>query len=389
MIKIYSKTEQFLGMVDLISIYQFIQRNTPISHTNQFYQNNLPKLATYPTKPNNPLYISLKQTNSNSTGYFAFVVKNKKKEDLIGLIGESSLLISEVMIGRKRGCLVVVKAYFKLKENIIISNLFQGMELESSTDFIRLKNDKDVFFNPNSFYDYTPQENDIEDDFIGSDLERLIPKSYLEKSKLDLKLTSSVEVVNKVLDYREEEVVNFFLPKNINEGNFNKRYYTALQTLVYLNQDASKEKCFNYLFSLNNKRQYKLDNVNFQNRFNTWWANIKDCGKYIDAPTKIKQRHLNPNAFLSDEQKKNIHSRLNGFNKSFKTIKRIYDIRQENPTLNKTEINELYKLKYQKSSITTIRKYWETIPHSIEDEVKKINMEYMDLSPLASSLCPH
>jgi hypothetical protein len=376
MIKIYSKTEQFLGMVDLISIYQFIQRNTPISHTNQFYQNNLSKLATYPTKPNNPLYISLKQTNSNSTGYFTFVVKNKKKEDLIGLIGESCLMISEVMIGRKRGCLVVVKAYFNLKENIIIYNLLQGLELESS-DFIKLKNDKDVFFNPTSLYDYSPQENDIEDDFIESDLERFIPKSYLEREKLDLKFTSSVEVVNKVLDYREEEVVNFFLPKNINEGNFNKRYYTALQTLVYLNQEASKEKCFICLFSLNNKRQYKLDKVNFQNRFNTWWADVKDCGKYIDAPTKIKQRHLNPNAFLSDEQKTNIHSRLNGFNKSFKTIKRIYDIRQENPTLNKTEINELYKLKYQKSSITTIRKYWETIPYSIEEEVKKINMEYL------------
>ena len=185
MIKIYSKSEQFLGMVDLISIYQFIQRNTPISHTNQFYQNNLPKLATYPTKPNNPLYISLKQTNFNSTGYFAFVVKNKKKQDLTGLIGESSLLISEVMIGRKRGCLVVVKAYFNLKENLIISNLLQGLELESSTDFIRLKNDKEVFFNPNSFYDYIPQQNDIEDDFIESDLERFIPKSYLERSKLE------------------------------------------------------------------------------------------------------------------------------------------------------------------------------------------------------------
>lgn len=376
MIKIYSKTEQFLGMVDLISIYQFIQRNTPISHTNQFYQNNLSKLATYPTKPNNPLYISLKQ-NSNSTGYFAFVLKNKKKEELIGLIGESSLLISEVMIGRKRGCLVVVKAYFNLKENLIISNLLQGLELESSTDFIRLKNDKDVFFNPTSFYDYTPQQNDIEDDFIESDLERFIPKSYLERSKLDLKLTSSIEVKNRIVDYREEEVVNFFLPKNVKKENFNKRYYTALQTLVYLNQEASKEKCFGLLYSINNKTSYKLDKVNFQNSFNTWWAGVKDCGKYIDAPTQLKHIHFNPNAFLSKQQKKDITSRIVGLKRSLNTIKRIYDIRQENPTLNKTEINKLLELKYQKSSITTIRKYWETKPYSIEDEVMKINMEYM------------
>jgi len=79
--------------------------------------------------------------------------------------------------------LVLVKTLFNLKENIIISNLLQGLELESSTDFIRLKNDKEVFFNPNSLYDYTPQQNDIEGDFTGSDLERFIPKSYLEKSK--------------------------------------------------------------------------------------------------------------------------------------------------------------------------------------------------------------
>jgi len=305
MIQIFSKTEQFLGMVDLISIYQFIQRNTPISLINQFYQNNLSKLATYSTKPNNSLYISLKQTNSNSTGYFAFVVKNKKKEELVGMIGESSLLISEVMIGRKRGCLVVVKTLFNLKENIIISNLLQGMELESS-DFIKLKNDKDVYFNPNSFYEYTIQQNDIEDDFIENDFERFIPKSYLEREKLDLKFTSSIEVENKVVDYRKEEVVNFYLPNNINEENFNKRYYTALKTLVYLNKDASKEKCFGLLFSINNKTSYKLDKVNFQNSFNTWWKGVKDCGKYIDAPTQTKHIHFNSNALLSKEQKKDI-----------------------------------------------------------------------------------
>lgn len=376
MLKIYSKTEQFLGMVDLISIYQFIQGNTPISHTNQFYQNNLSKLATYPTKPNNPLYISLKQTNLNYTGYFAFVVKNKKKEDLIGLIGESSLLISEVMIGRKRGCLVVVKTLFNLKENIIISNLLQGLELESS-DFIKLKNDKDAFFNPTSFYDYNPQENDIEDDFIGSDLERFIPKSFLEREKLNLKFTSSIGVKNRVVDYREEDVVNFFLPKNVKKENFNKRYYTALQTLVYLNQNASKEKCFGLLYSINNKTSYKLDKDNFQNSFNSWWAGVKDCGKYIDAPTQTKHIHFNSNAFLSKQQKKDITSRIVGLKRSLNTIKRIYDTRKENPNLNKTEINKLLELKYQKSSITTIRKYWETKPYDMEQEVMKINMEYM------------
>lgn len=377
MIKIFSKTEQFLGMVDMISIFQFIQRNTPISPTNQFYQKNLSKLKTSSTKSNSPLYISLKQVNSNSTGYFAFVVKNKKKEDLIGLIGESCLMISEVMIGKKRGCLVLIKSYFNLKEDMIISHLLQGMELESSTDFIRLKNDKDVFFNPTSFYDYTPQQNDIEDDYAGSDWERFIPKSILERAKLDLKLSSSVEVKNKVVDYREVEVVNFFLPKNINEENFNKRYYTALQTLVYLNQEASKEKCFGILYSINNKTSYKLDNVNFQNKFNTWWASIKNSGKYTDAPKQTKHIHFNPNAFLSKQQKKDITSRIVGLKRSLNTIKRIYHIRQENPTLNKTQINELLKLKYQKSSITTIRKYWETKQYSIEEEVKKINMEYM------------
>ena len=389
MLKIYSKTEQFLGMVDLISIYQFIKRNNPIYLTNQFYQNNLSKLKTYSTKPNNPLYISLKQTNFNSTGYFAFVVKNKKKEELIGLIGESCLLVSEVMIGRKKGCLVLIKSYFNLKVDMIISHLLQGLELESSSDFIKLKNDKDPFFNSTSFYDYTPQQNDIEDDFIESDLERFIPKSYLEKSKLDLKLTSSIEVKNRIVDYREEEVVNFFLPRNVKKENFNKRYYTALKTLVYLNQEASKEKCFGLLYSINNKTSYKLDKVNFQNSFNTWWVSIKNSGKYIDAPTQTKHIHFNSNAFLSKQQKKDITSRIVGLKRSLNTIKRIYDIRLENPTLNKTQINELLELKYQKSSITTIRKYWETKPYSIEDEVKKINMEYMDLSPLASSLCTH
>ena len=55
----------------------------------------------------------------------------------------------------------------------------------------------------------------------------------------------------------------------------------------------------------------------------------------------------------------------------------------------KTQINELLELKYQKSSITTIRKYWETKPYNMEEEVMKINLEFRDLNPLASPLCTH
>lgn len=378
MIKIFSKTEQFLGMVDLISTFQFIQRNTPISPTNLFCQKNSSKLKTYSAKPNTPLYISLKQVNSNSTGYFAFVVKNKKKEDLIGLIGESCLMISEVMIGKKRGCLVIIKSHFNLKENMIISNLLQGMEIESSTDFIKLKNDKDVFFNPTSFYDYTPQQNDIEDDYAGCDWERFIPKSYLELKKRDFKWSSYIEVKNKVVDYREEEVVNFFLqPKNLNEKNFNKRYYIALQTLIYNNLNATKEDCFECFFNINKKMNFKMDKVNFQNYFNTWWASVKDCGKYNDAPKTTKTIHYNPNAPLSFDQKKVITQRILGLKRSLNTIKRIYNLRQENPNLNKTQINKLYELKYKKKGATSIRKYWETIPYEMEQEVMKINLEYM------------
>jgi len=288
-----------------------------------------------------------------------------------------------VMIGRKRGCLVLVKTLFNLKENIIISNLLQGMELESS-DFIKLKNDKDVYFNPNSFYEYTIQQNDIEDDFIENDFERFIPKSYLEREKLDLKFTSSIEVENKVVDYRKEEVVNFYLPNNFNKENFNKRYYTALQTLVYLNQDASKEKCFGLLFSINNKTSYKLDKVNFQNSFNTWWAGVKDCGKYIDAPTQTKHIHFNSNALLSKEQKKDITSRIVGLKRSLNTIERVYEFRQQNPTLKKSDVQKALDF-----SINTIRKYWDTKPYNMEEEVIKINMEYMDLSPLHSLHSTH
>jgi hypothetical protein len=385
MIKIFSKTEQFLGMVDLISIYQFIQRNTPVSPTNQFYQKNSSKLKTYSTKPNTPLYISLKQTNSNSTGYFAFVVKNKKKEDLTGLIGESCLMVSDVMIGKKRGCLIMIKSHFNLKEEMIISNLLQGIELESSNDFIKLKNDKDPFFNPTSFYDYTPQQNDIEDNYAESDWERILPKSYLEMEKLDLKLSSSVVVKNNVVDYREEEVVNFFLPKSsINERNFNKRYYTALQTLVYNNLEASKEKCFNLLFALNNKMNFKIDKVNFQNKFNTWWANVKKCGKYIDAPTTTKSIHFNPTALISKQQKKEITARIVGLKRSLNSIKRVYDFRQQNPNMKKNDVQKALDC-----SINTIRKYWETKPYNMEEEVMKINLAYMDLTPLASPLCTH
>ena len=132
-----------------------------------------------------------------------------------------------------------------------------------------------------------------------------------------------------------------------------------------------------------------MDKVNFQNYFNTWWASVKDCGKYIDAPKTTKTIHYNPNAPLSFDQKKVITARIVGLKRSLNTIKRIYDMRQENPTLNKTEINKLYELNYKKKGATSIRKYWETIPYDMEQEVIKINLEYMNLSPPASSLCTH
>jgi hypothetical protein len=191
-------------------------------------------------------------------------------------------------------------------------------------------------------------------------------------------------VKNKVVDYREEEVVNFYLPNNFNKGNFNKIYFTALKTLVYLNKDASKEKCFGFLYSINNKTSYKLDKVNFQNSFNTWWKGVKDCGKYIDAPTQTKHIHFNSNALLSKEQKKDITSRIVGLKRSLNTIERVYEFRQQNPTLKKSDVQKALDF-----SINTIRKYWDTKPYNMEEEVIKINMEYMDLSPLASSLCTH
>ena len=121
-----------------------------------------------------------------------------------------------------------------------------------------------------------------------------------------------------------------------------------------------------------------MDKVNFQNYFNTWWASVKDCGKYTDAPKTTKYIHYNPNALFSyDDQRKVITQRILGLKRSLNTIKRIYNLRQENPNLNKTQINKLYELKYKKKGATSIRKYWETIPYEMEQEVMKINLEYM------------
>jgi hypothetical protein len=92
---------------------------------------------------------------------------------------------------------------------------------------------------------------------------------------------------------------------------------------------------------------------------------------------------------LSKDQKKVITPRIVGIKNSLNTIKRIYNLRQENPTLNKTEINKLYELNYKKKGATSIRKYWDTKPYDMEQEVMKINLEYMNLNPLASSLCTH
>jgi len=383
MVKIFSKTNLFLGYTDIISLFQFIQCNTPIYPINQFSHKNSSKLITSSSNLKNHLYISIMDVNNNPNGYFAFIVKNKNKEELLNLTGDKCLMISNVYVNKRKRCFVIIKSHFNLKD-YITSKLLIDLELDDSIDLIKIKYDSEIYFNPQSFYEYSPTLNDILDKTSEKEFQRFLPDSTFKEEKSKFIKETPIQVKNKVFDYKKEDVVIFYKPKVLNEHNFNFEFIRMLQKLVYLNETKTKEEFFDKLWGININNNYSLDLVNFKNSFNDWWKEVIINQKYIVAPKQEKYYHFHPYANLSDKQKDNIVKRVSGLKRSIATIENIFEIRSQNPNMKKTEVNKLLKSKVGKSSINTIRKYWDSTPPNLEEEVRKINLEYININPLHS-----
>ena len=383
MVKLFSKTNQFLGYTDIISLFQFIEGNTPIYPINQFSHKKSSKLTTSSTYLKNHLYISIMDVNNNPNGYFAFIVKNKNKEELLNLTGDKCLMISNVYVNKRKRCFVLVKSHFNLKD-YITSQLLKDLEIDDSIDLMKIKYDNEIHFNPKSFYHYNPTQNDILDKTSEKEFQRFLPDSTFKEEKSKLIEETPIQVNNKVFDYKKEDVVIFYKPRVLNEHNFDFEFIRMLQKLVYLNPTKTKEEFLDKLWGININNNYSQDLENFKNSFNVWWNDVVINQIYISAPKQEKYFHFHPYANLSDKQKDNIVKRVSGLKRSIATIENILEIRSQNPNMKKTEVNQLLKSKVGQSSINTIRKYWDSTPPNLEEEVRKINLEYMDINSLHS-----
>lgn len=388
MVKLFSKTNQFLGYTDIISLYQFIQDNTPIYPINQFSHKKSSKFITTSTSLKNHLYISIMDVNNNPNGYFAFIIKNKNKEELLNLTGDKCLMISNVYVDKRKRCFVIIKSHFNLKD-YITAELLKDLEVDDSIDLMKIKYDNEIYFNPKSFYDYSPTQIDILDKTSEKEFQRFMPESFFKEEKSKLIEETPIQVKNKVFDYKKEDVVIFYKPRVLNEHNFDYEFIRMLQKLVYLNPTKTKGEFLVKLWGININNNYSLDLVNFKNSFNFWWREVVINQKYISAPKQEKYYHFHPYANLSKKQKDNIVKRVSGLKRSIATIENIFEIRSQNPNMNKTEVNILLKAKVGKSSINTIRKHWDSKPPNLEEEVRKINLEFMDINSLHSLTCTH
>jgi len=166
-----------------------------------------------------------------------------------------------------------------------------------------------------------------------------------------------IPVNNPIVDFREEEYVNVYIPKVIHDTKKHKTYYRLIHQLYYLNPNVESNYIFSYLVFVNNTRaKPKMDFKELWRFFNSVWDQIKKTGDVIVAKT-IKRVHFNPAANLTAKQKLTIAANINAVYKRHLSIQKINDAKEHLLKLNQRITNSAIA-KYAGISTKTVSRYF-------------------------------
>ena len=189
-----------------------------------------------------------------------------------------------------------------------------------------------------------------------------------------LKFKTEVIVDNRIIDVKNEEFTNVFVPRVIKDGYKRSTYTYIFSSLIKLNPDYI-EYIVSFLMYINqnNTLGQGMPQDGF-NKFILGLIKTYNSGK-LKSPYKIKKTHINPNALLSPREKSNLSNKVNGILKKSNSIKLVHETKQlltENgEDITRTKVSQITKL-----SRPTVNKYWDKEPLDIQGIIDEINDSY-------------
>ena len=145
MIELFNNKGASIGITDLISLVQGISEQREITLINS--------PEKHISLENKAIFISLHSSEGERLGYHYLVEWNVSKSELVERLGKECILISDISLQRRKGCLILIKTHPGIKKVVIIEQLFQGKEVNGNDKgLVRLRLDKDLYFNPTGFY---------------------------------------------------------------------------------------------------------------------------------------------------------------------------------------------------------------------------------------------
>jgi hypothetical protein len=187
----------------------------------------------------------------------------------------------------------------------------------SNSVFVELKTIKKVSVE----YNTRGGEDNILNTHISIDYDYKIYSIDEVLSKLIL--VTPVEVNNPVVDFKEIEIVQPYIPRIIVDSKKHTTYYILIHQIYFLNPEIDIDYIFSYIFFINNTRAFpKMDFIELKKHFTKVIRQIKATG-IVHHKSKIKRVHFNPNFKLDKAEKEVIAKSLNGFHKRNITITKI------------------------------------------------------------------
>ena len=361
MIELFNNKGASIGKTDLISLVQGISEQREITLINS--------PEKHISLENKAIFISLHSSEGERLGYHYLVEWNVSKSELVKWLGKECILISDISLQRRKGCLILIKTHPGIKREVIIEHLLQGKEVKGNDKgLVRLRLDKDLYFNPTGFYKCSIAGTEQR----SSNLREEVIKQFKNNH---FRYQSRVKVINPIVDYREEDVVRFYVPKIIPSRYYEKTLKELLDKMIFLNPDRTREECQEHLWNINAGQPHGINFATFSIHFDQWWNKSKLEGEYLHLPTVLQHIHFNENANLDRDTKRKIIAEIVGIQKSIKTQASIMKLREENPELNKNQMK--VKFKY---SINTLRRYWDKEIICFEEELERINHKYGNIS---------
>jgi hypothetical protein len=200
------------------------------------------------------------------------------------------------------------------------------------------------------------------------------PFSVLPIGKVleSLKTRTEVQVINPVVDFRPEEIIEVYIPKVIKDGTKHRVYASMINALVLLNPNIGKEYIFSYLNYINSRfAKPRMEKREFTRYFNMVYYSIKTSGKPYAEKT-IKYIHFNPSCQLPQKEKNLIANVINGYkrrNESIQIINQARKILEDSGQ----KITQKSLAQVSGLSIKTVRKHFLSEQKDMEQLVAAIN----------------